>query len=55
MSNISKYKKLIAAIVGLVAIVIGPELLNLTDTPEKFTEAVLALLTAFGVYQLKND
>ena len=50
----SKYSKLIAAIVGLIAIIVGPDLLNLTETPEKVAEALLALITAFTIYQVPN-
>ncbi len=52
----SKYSKLIAAVIGVVAIVIGPEILGLADEAksEMIAQSVLALLTAFGVYQVPN-
>lgn len=51
----SKYSKLIAAIVGLAVIIVGPEFLDLTENTELVTQSVLALLTAFGVYQVPNQ
>jgi len=51
-----KYSKLIAAIIGLVALA----LVNYTNvlpngsTVEGVATALLAVLTAFGVYQVEN-
>ena len=50
-----KYRKLIAALVGVVAIILGPDILGLVDNTAVVTESVLAILTVFGVYQLKNE
>lgn len=52
--NVKKYSKLIAAAVGLVAILLGPDFLGLTNDAERLAQAILALLTLFGVYQVRN-
>lgn len=58
----SKYRKLIAAIVGVVAIVLGPTVLGITPGDEffgigqdKVVEIVLAAMTGLGVWGLKNE
>ncbi len=51
----SRYNKLIAAVVGLIAIILGPDVLGLTEQPETIVQSALAVLTAFGVYQLPNE
>lgn len=50
-----KYRKLIAAIVGVIAIIAGPDVLGLTADTETVVQMVMGLLTAFGVFQLSND
>ncbi len=50
----TKYRKLIVALVGVVAIVFGPDVLGLADNTEVVAQSILALLTAFGVYQAPN-
>lgn len=50
----ARYSKLIAAVVGLLAIVIGPEFLNLTDQGELIAESIAGIITALLVYQLPN-
>lgn len=50
----SKYSKLIVAVVGVIAIILGPEVLGLVDNAETVTQSILGLLTAFGVYQATN-
>ena len=51
-----RYKKLVAAVIGLVAVILGPEFLGLVgiDAPA-VTELVFALLTAIGVYKVENE
>jgi len=53
----TKYMKLIAAIVGLLAIILT-DVINITPdgtTADTVREAVLGLLTALGVYQVRNE
>lgn len=57
-----KYRKLIAAIVGLVGIVLGPTVLGITPGDEffgigqdKVVEVVIAVLTGLGVWGFAND
>ncbi len=52
--NIQRYSKLIAAVIGVVVIIIGPDMLGLTDTTALITETAIAVLTAIGVYQVPN-
>lgn len=52
--NIAKYSKLIAAIVGVVAIIIGPDMLGLAADTQAAAQNILGLLTAFGVYAVPN-
>lgn len=56
------YRKLIVAIVGAVGILLGPAVLGITPGEEFFgvgqdtvVQAIVAILTVFGVYQAKND
>lgn len=56
------YRKLIAAAVGLVAIILGPTVLGVTPGEEFFgvgqetvVQGVVAVLTALGVWGFKND
>ena len=49
-----QYKKLIAAIVGVIAIIAGPEVLGLTTESETVAQTIMGLLTAFGVFQVTN-
>jgi hypothetical protein len=53
----SKFAKLIAAIVGLLAIVLTDHLNVVPDgtNAEMISQAILAVLTAFGVYQVRNE
>ncbi len=52
--NIAKYSKLIAAIVGMIAVIIGPDVLGLTADTEQAAQNILGLLTVFGVYLVPN-
>lgn len=51
----NKYRKLIVALIGVVAIILGPDILGFVDNTAAVTESVLALLTVFGVYQISNE
>lgn len=58
----SKYRKLIAAIVGLVAIILGPTVLGVTPGEDffgigqdKVVEIVIAALTGLGVWGFANE
>lgn len=58
----SRYRKLIAAIVGLVAIILGPSFLGVAPgedlfslDQERIVEMILAVLTALGVERLPNE
>lgn len=48
------YKKLIVAVVGLIAIILGPEVLGLAADTETTVQSIMGLLTAFGVFQMTN-
>lgn len=57
-----KYRKLITAIVGLVVVVLGPSFLGVSPegtimgiAPDMAVQAIISVLTAFGVYQISND
>lgn len=50
----SRYSKLIVAVVGLLVVILGPEFLGAVEDTETTAQLVLALLTAFGVYQVPN-
>lgn len=57
-----KYRKLIASLVGVVAIILGPAVLGITPGEEffgigqeKVVELVLAALTGLGVWGLRNE
>jgi len=50
----SNYRKLIAAVVGLGVMLAGRYGLDLSGHEAAITDAVVALLTAFGVYQARN-
>jgi hypothetical protein len=58
----NKYRKLVAAAVGLVAIVLGPAVLGVTPGEDLFgigqdkvVQLVLAVGTAIGVWGVRND
>ena len=46
-----RYNKLWTAIVGVIAIILGPDFVDLDPT---LAESALGLLTAFGVYLVPN-
>lgn len=48
------YSKLIAALVGLLVIIGGRYGLDLSANQELITDAVGSIITAVGVWQLKN-
>lgn len=52
----SKYRKLIAAAVGLVVVVLGPDFIGVADlNAEMITEFVFSILTAIGVWAVPNE
>ena len=58
----SQYRKLIAAIVGLVAVILGPSVLGLAPGEEIFglgqervVEMIIGLVTAISVYAVRNE
>ncbi len=51
--TVGNYKKLIAAVVGVGAL-FATKYLGLDADAEQLTEAILSILTMFGVYQLRN-
>lgn len=58
----SRYRKLIAAIVGVIAIVLGPSVLGVSPGEELFglgqervVEMIIAVFTALGVYAVPNE
>lgn len=50
----SQYNKLIAAAVGLVVLLGSQFGLDLTAQQDAIVQVVVAVLTAFGVYQVPN-
>lgn len=57
-----KYRKLIAAVVGVIAMILGPTVLGITPGEEFFgigqetvVTAVIGIGTALGVWGAKND
>ena len=51
----SKYRKLIVALVGVAAIVLGPSMLDVVPDEQMFTQAVIGLLTAAGIWGVPNE
>ena len=51
----NRYRKLIAAAVGVVAILFGPQFLGLAENTEQLTQMILGLLTALGVWGVPNE
>ncbi len=49
-----KYRKAIIAIMGLGAVMHGPDAMAGFD-PNEVLQAVIALFAAFGVYQIPNE
>lgn len=55
---IGRYRKLVAALVGLGVLVLGPDFLGVIGVevdPSRITEIIVAVLTAFGVWAAPND
>ena len=50
--KINQYRKLIAAVVGVVALKLGPDYI---PAPEAMTEAIFVIATPFLVWLLPND
>lgn len=57
----NRYRKLIVAVVGLVALLLGPEFFGISEAGTIFgmptdtvVELAVTVLTAFGVYQVTN-
>lgn len=48
--NWKRYYKLIAAAVGILAILFGPDFLGMTGDPEELTEKILAVLALVGIW-----
>lgn len=58
----NKYRKLIAGVVGMAAMILGPQFLGVTPGEELFgigqetaVSTIVALLTAFGIWGFRND
>jgi hypothetical protein len=58
----AQYRKLIAAIVGLAVVVLGPSFLGLSPEgtilgipQEQAVQSIVAVLTALGVFSMPND
>jgi predicted RND superfamily exporter protein len=59
---VKKYRKLVAAAVGILAMVLGPQFLGITPADQFFgigqeaiVTAVIGVLTALGVWGARND
>lgn len=53
--NLGKYRKLIAAVIGLAVVVFSPEFIQLDEQGQLIMQTVLSILAAAGVYQFPND
>ena len=51
----SEYRKLIAAVVGIAVLLLAKYGVNLAGQEGVLVDAFLAIATAFGVYQVKNE
>jgi len=58
----ARYRKLIAAIVGLAVVVLGPAFLGISPEgtifgipSEQAVQSIVAVLTALGVFAMPND
>lgn len=58
----ARYRKLLAAVLGLLVIVLGPQFLGLSPegtifglSPDQVMQTLVAVLTALGVWGLPND
>ncbi len=52
--DLKRYSKLIVAIIGVIVIILGPDVLGITGNTSLVAEGIIALLTAAGVYQVPN-
>ncbi len=48
--NPGKYSKLIAGLVGLVAVILGPDFMDLTEDSEALAQQILGVLALMGIY-----
>lgn len=61
LSKFSNVRKLVAAVVGVVAIIAAPFVPGVTESSifglsqDLVVQAILGLMTAIGVYQLSNE
>lgn len=55
MDQLKKYNKLWVHIVAMLAVIFGPEHLGLVEDTEQFTQLALAILSALGLFQIRNQ
>lgn len=51
---LAQYSKLVVAAVGLLAVVLGPDVLGITSDAEATVQQILGILTLLGVYGIPN-
>ncbi len=55
MGILQTHRKLIAAIVGVVAIILGPEYLGLASDAETLAQSIMALVMLIAVERIPNE
>lgn len=50
----AKYRKLLVGVLGL-AVIVAPQFTGAEDSVVALFDAVVAVLTAFGIYQVPNE
>jgi len=50
-----KYSKLIAACIGLIAVVLGPSMFGVVQDEAALMQSLTAVVTAVSVYQVANE
>lgn len=55
--NLSKYRKLIVAVLGVVGIVLGPTIFGVVGEEQwaTITQSIIAAATALGVWGVPNE
>lgn len=53
-SKLARYNKAIVGLVSFVAILLGPDTLNLVDDQAQLTQTILSILGLIGIYAVPN-
>jgi len=51
---VKNYSKLWIAGIGLLALVLGPDVMGIVQDEAKLYQGLLAIVTAYGIYQVPN-